>query len=75
LIAFLYVQFLFQELTCYAVLTVRYFFGDTSYNQLPTFVAAVWAKVDNVVGTFDDLQIVLNDEDGMASADECIESL
>ena len=36
--------------------------------------AALGAEVDDVVGTFDDFHIVFDDEDGMASVNEGVET-
>lgn len=37
-------------------------------------VAAVRTEVDDVVGNFDDVEIVLDDEDGVALLDEAVEN-
>lgn len=71
----IYFQFLFQILSSKTLLALSHFLWSACRHETSATIAALRTEVDNVVGTFDDLQIVLNDEDGMASADECIESL
>ena len=38
-------------------------------------VTTIWTKVDNMVGTLDDLHVMLNDEDGVTTFDEGVEGL
>lgn len=71
----IYFQFLFQILSSKTLLALSHFLRRARHNESSTTVTALRTKVDNMVGTLDNLQIVLNDEDGMATADECVESL
>ena len=50
-------------------------FGSTGKYQTSTLVATIGTKVDNVVGTFDDIKVVFNHDDGMSTQDESVKSL
>lgn len=49
-------------------------FGCTLGNNRPSSVAAVGAEVDDIVGNFDDVEIVFDDDDGVALLDEAVEN-
>jgi hypothetical protein len=48
-------------------------FGGSGGDDLAAGGAAFGAHVDDVVGRFDDIQIVLDDEEGAAAVDELAE--
>lgn len=56
-----------------ALLAGCYGLGCALTDDRTTFIAAFGTKVDDVVGAFDDVHIVLNDDDAMASTDKGIE--
>ena len=62
-----------QELSRQAVLALCHLFGSAGNDQLAATVSTVGAEVDDPVGTLDDFQVMLDDEDGMAALDECFE--
>ena len=49
-------------------------FGSAGGYDLATAVAAFGAHVDDPVGGFDDVEVVLDDEEGAAALDELTES-
>ena len=49
-------------------------FGCTFGNNRPSSVAAVGAEVDDIVGNFDDVEIVFDDDYGVALLDEAVEN-
>ena len=40
--------------------------GCTGNEQLPAASSSLWSHVDDVVGQFDDVEVVLNDDDRVA---------
>ena len=58
-----------------AIFVLDYFLGCAGTYEVATFVTAFWSEVDDVVGTFDDIHVMLDDEDGVASFNECIEGI
>ena len=63
----LFRQFVAKELGCEAVLALGHFFWSSTGKKVTASVAAFGTEVDDVVGTLDDLKIVLDDDDGVAS--------
>ena len=49
-------------------------FGSPGGYDLAAAAAALWAHVDDPVGGFDDVEIVLDDDEGAAAFDELTES-
>jgi hypothetical protein len=47
-----------------------YLFRSSFRHDLTAAGAAFWAEVDNLVGRFDDIQIVLDDHQGVAGIHE-----
>ena len=46
------------------------FLGCSTGEHLSPFVPTLRAKVDHIVGRLDDIQIVLDDDDGVSVVDE-----
>ena len=51
---------------------LRDFFRPAHGDDLATLVASLRAQVDHPVGGFDDIEIVLNDKNGMAGIDKSL---
>ena len=71
----LYPQLLTQELSGKACLAGSYFFRSSGYNEIAALVAAFRTEVDDIVGTLDDIQIVLNHYQRMAPFYQGIEGM
>ena len=56
----------------YASARPRDFCRRSHRDDLPASVAALGAEIDDVVGAFDDFEIVLDDDDGMALVDQFV---
>ena len=52
-----------------------YFFRGADCNDVAALFAAFRAKVDDVVGAFDDFEVVLNDDDGVTALQQCVEGI
>jgi len=48
---------------------------STFYHQSSTFMATLWSQVDDVIGRFDDVQVVVDYQDRMPLFDESIQAL
>ena len=72
---FLPVQFLFQIFSCDTFLAGGYLFGCAAGHKLTSAVATIRTDVDDMVGAFDNLHIVLDDEDAMATFYEGVEGM
>ena len=68
------IQFLFQKFACITIRTSGNLLRGATNNQTPSFVASLRTQVDNVVGTFDDIKIMFDDDQGMATFKQSIES-
>ena len=68
-------HFVLQELSCVAVGTLRHLFGGACHHHIATSLSSFGTQVDDVVGTFDDVHVVLDDEDGVSAADEGVEGI
>src|SRR3954452_21450986 len=53
----------------------RYVFGRAGHNDTSALVAALRAEVDDPVGGLDDVQVVLDHEDGVPTVDEAMQDL
>ncbi len=58
---------------CNAFFTLCNFFWGSETHQGSTFVATFRAEVDDMVGTFHHIKIMLDDQYRMPTEDECIE--
>lgn len=63
-------QKMFEILTSIATRIFGDLFGRTLGDDLPAACPALRAHIDNVVGAFDDIEVVLNDDHTVASIDE-----
>ncbi len=62
-----------EELGGVAFLRFRYLLGGTCGKDLSAATAAVGTEVDEVVGTLDDVEVVLDDDDGVALIDQALQ--
>ena len=62
-----------EKFRCISLSRCRHFLGRAARHDVSASVSALRAEVDDVVGTLDDVEIVLNDHDGMSAFDECAE--
>ena len=44
-------------------------------NNLPAFVSAFRSEVDYIIGTFDNIHIMFDDDNAVSSSDECVEGI
>ena len=49
------------------------FFGCSASHKIASFVTAFRPSVYHIVGVFDNLKVVLNDNNGMAALYQCVE--
>ena len=66
-------QFGLQIAACDALRTAANLLGSACGNERSALVAPFGTEVDEMVGTLDDVEIVLHDDDRMAAADEAVE--
>ena len=64
-----------QECGGISVLTIRYFFRGSCRENQSALPATFWTHVDDMVGQFDDIQIVFDDDDGIASVNQFLENV
>ena len=64
-----------QETACVTGLTLRNFLRRSDNDDLSAAVASFRAEVNHPIGTFDDIEIVLDNNNGMAGVDEALENL
>ena len=65
----------FQELAGVTVFGICYYFRGAGGKNLSAAGTAFWAKIDDPVSGFDDVQIVLDDHDGIAVIGETMQYL
>ncbi len=58
-----------------AVRAFRHIFGGAFRHEVAACLPSFWTEVYDVVSTFDDVHVVLNDEDGVSSSDEGVEGI
>jgi hypothetical protein len=51
----------------------RYVFGSSLSDDAATVLSALRTKIDDPVGLFNYIQVVLDDEDGIAKLDQTVE--
>ena len=61
-------QYRRQILACVRAFGLRHHFRCAAGDDAAATVATFWAQVDDVVGGFDHIQIVLNDDNAVAFA-------
>ena len=66
-------QFFFEELAGNALGAFCNVFGRSCAYDVTTVIAPVGTEVDDVVGTFHDVKIVFDNQDGVTATDECVE--
>ncbi len=62
-----------QPVACMAGGVGGYFFGGTGGYDLAAAAAALGAHVDDPIGGFDDVEVMLDDKEGAAAVDEFAE--
>ena len=68
-------QLFFQELTRIACSASGYFFRSTYRYNVSTFISTFRAEVNHIIGTFDNIHIMLDDYDAMSTADQGVKSI
>ena len=66
-------EFFLQELRCEAFAGFGYNFGCAAGDELSAAASAFGTHVDDIVGHFDDIEVVLNHDDGVALLDQSVE--
>src|SRR6266567_5137215 len=67
------VQYLFQCLASIGLLITRQGFGGPGGDDAPAGLAAFGSEVNNPVRLLDDVEVVLDDDDGVAEACQAME--
>ena len=70
---FISFQFLFQVFCCDGVGGLGDLLGGAGGDYFTAVAAAVWAEVDDVVGAFYHIHVVLDDDYGVAFSNESVE--
>ena len=73
LLGLLRLQLFAEETRCVAFLAFCHFLRSTTGKKASTCIAAFGTEVDDMVGTLDDLEVVLNDDNCMTTTDESVE--
>ena len=68
-------QLFFQELTRIACSASGYFFRGTYRYDISAFVSAFRSEVDYIIGTFDNVHIMFDDDNAVSPSDECVEGI
>ena len=68
-------QLFFQELTRIACSASGYFFRSTYRYNVPTFISTFRAEVNHIIGTFDNIHIMFDDDNAVSPSDECVEGI
>ena len=50
-------------------------FWCTRTNDLATIFAGLWSDIDEIIGCFDDIEIMFDNDDGMSEIGECVKDL
>ena len=72
---FLQREFFLEELPCDGLRAGCYLLGRSASNEVSSLVAAFRTQVNDIVGTLDYLEIVLDDDDGVSPGDESVERI
>ena len=70
-----FVEFLFEKLPCIAIVAAGDVLWCACCYDAATFFTSFWSEVDDVIGTFDDIHVVLDDDDCMSARYEGIEGI
>ena len=62
-----------QPLSGIGIVALHQLFGCASENDIAAGIAALGAEVDNPIGTFDKLGVMLDHQDGVAMLDQTVE--
>ena len=65
----------FQKLPCIACSASGYFFRGTYRYDISAFVSAFRSEVDYIIGTFDNVHIMFDDDNAVSPSDECVEGI
>ena len=52
-----------------------HFLWRTCYDEVSTFITTIRTKVDNMVGTFDDIEVMFNNQYAVITVNEGIEGV
>ena len=65
----------FQKLPRIACSASGYFFRCTYRYDISAFVSAFRSEVDYIIGTFDNIHIMFDDDNAVSPSDECVEGI
>ena len=65
----------FQKLPRIACSASGYFFRGTYRYDISAFVSAFRSEVDYIIGTFDNVHIMFDDDNAVSPSDECVEGI
>ena len=60
-------------MACYAGRAGGQFFRSAGKDEVAASVATLWTQVDDIIGTFDDLHVVLYHQDGVPTLNQGVE--
>ena len=66
-------QFFLEECCCDALAALCHLFGGACHHDGAAFPSSFGSHVDDVVGEFDDIEVVFDDNDGVALVDKAVE--
>ena len=64
-----------QELACVGIRAIGDVFRCAGCDDAPAATTTFWAEIDDVIGAFDDVEVVLDDDHALAVIDEATEHL
>ena len=68
-------QLFFQKLPCIACSAGSNFFRGTHCYDISAFISTFRSEIDYIIGTFDDVHVMLDDNDAVSPANQCVESI
>src|SRR5262249_26530839 len=68
-------QHLTQEMARVRLLDLRHTLGGAQRHDAPASVPTVWTQIDDIIGSFDDIKVMLDDEHGVATVHQAGQNL
>ncbi len=68
-------QHLTQEMASIRLLDLRHALWGAQRHNTPASVPTVWPQIDDIIGGFDDIKVVLDDEHGVATVHQAGQNL
>ena len=68
-------KFVFKEFSCQTLFVGCNLFRSAYGYHLATSVATIGSHIDDMVGTLDDIHVVLDDKNGVTTLNECVEGM